>query len=295
MMVYFRSSPNSDSMKPIRIKTITDLIKWNLRETQKKIDSKFNSDQVEVRYVFRGVSDSSYPMVPKIARSAKTNKIATAEDAIKRLRLLRDYLHVHLPIYGNSQHLPENLLNKQWMELFIAQHHGAPTSLLDFSRNPLVALYFAVNENPKLDGRVIAIPIKEQPWDGSEVIKADKSFNLISYDVISSQNLSNITPTRSQLWDPYDLKRSLFIAPPIMDSRIQAQIGLFYFFDNSELAIELGTEHSSVKSDSVMNFSISAEKKGDILNELNKIGINSMSLFPDMDGFGKFLTWKLIQ
>ncbi len=80
-----------------------------------------------------------------------------------------------------------------------------------------------------------------------------------------------------------------------MDSRIQAQIGLFYFFDNSELAIELGTEHSSVKSDSVMNFSISAEKKGDILNELNKIGINSMSLFPDMDGFGKFLTWKLIQ
>lgn len=294
-MVYFRSSPNSDSMKPIRIKTITDLIKWNLRETQKKIDSKFNSDQVEVRYVFRGVSDSSYPMVPKIARSAKTNKIATAEDAIKRLRLLRDYLHVHLPIYGNSQHLPENLLNKQWMELFIAQHHGAPTSLLDFSRNPLVALYFAVNENPKLDGRVIAIPIKEQPWDGSEVIKADKSFNLISYDVISSQNLSNITPTRSQLWDPYDLKRSLFIAPPIMDSRIQAQIGLFYFFDNSELAIELGTEHSSVKSDSVMNFSISAEKKGDILNELNKIGINSMSLFPDMDGFGKFLTWKLIQ
>lgn len=40
--------------------------------------------------------------------------------------------------------------------LAIAQHHGVPTRLLDFSYDPLVAAFFAA-ENPELDVRKIAV------------------------------------------------------------------------------------------------------------------------------------------
>jgi hypothetical protein len=48
--------------------------------------------------------------------------------------------------------------NDDWLRwLFLAQHYGLPTRLLDWSENPLVAVYFAVQECPDVDGCVWAL------------------------------------------------------------------------------------------------------------------------------------------
>lgn len=41
------------------------------------------------------------------------------------------------------------------------QHYGIPTRLLDFSLNPLIALYFAVTDNQDKDGKVILVIVNE--------------------------------------------------------------------------------------------------------------------------------------
>src|SRR5262249_33489229 len=90
------------------------------------------------RLLFRG-QRREWPLVPKIGRVKLRQPLLQAEremlSALKRRAL--PLLHT----------LPESDL--EWLPL--GQHHGMATRLLDWTENPLTALWFAVRRPPEAD------------------------------------------------------------------------------------------------------------------------------------------------
>jgi hypothetical protein len=92
--------------------------------------------------LFRGEPEAGFPLVPSIARGtreATSSDISSLEDI-----LLSEFRLAAAPIIESE---PANEI--EWV--FLAQHYGVPTRLLDWSTNPMVALFFAVETHDEKD------------------------------------------------------------------------------------------------------------------------------------------------
>lgn len=256
------------------IKKIQDLIDWNIENSK-------NEGENGNTFLFRGMSNKSYKLAPKISRAGK--KLVNKDVGLNRINKLKHYLDLRLPAYGFDYHnsLPKT---KAWRELFIAQHYGVPTNLLDFTRNPLAALFFACETRDK-DGIIYAISVKSKD-------DTNNQYNITSYNLISEGENGK---------SPYEINKHMFIVPPQFDQRIKSQNSVFCCFPINQLDKTLqeiiksnnDEENNQDEMDTLFEWEIKGENKQQIMNELNKIGINHSTIYPDMFGLGGFLSWKL--
>jgi hypothetical protein len=201
----------------------------------------------EKNHLFRGVRKESYKLLPSLGR-AKTNK--NKEFDIKHekllLKLFKQKCHSFIKEYDDND----------LALLSIAQHHGLPTRLLDWSKNPLVAIYFAVRD---------------------EFRKHEKKEDSIVYIYTPTEKVD-----LDKTYDPFGIKSVKRYIPKYWSPRIIAQSGIF-------------TVHhkplDEFKSTNVESITIKHDLRKEIKGIVNKFGINEGSLFPDLDGISKHITW----
>ena len=144
-----------------------------------------------------------------------------------------------------------------WEWLAIAQHHGLATRLLDWTTNPLNACYFAVRESDSTNATVYAGRFK---WNASDTQEY-----------------------------PLDIKYIVTFRPQRVVPRITRQGGIFTIHPKPNIELKLGVK-GLVDLQKVI---IADSYRDTLLSELSYYGINSATLFPDLDGLSTFINWTI--
>ena len=192
--------------------------------------------------IYRGVKSVKYPLVPKIGRIVPPESARSREWNEKEI--LRLFKEQALPYLNFT---PEH----DWDWLSLGQQYGLPTRLLDWTANPLVACYFAV----------------EAPSEDDSVIYA---YQKDSY--IEVQKFPN----------PFRYNRVGKFIPKHLSRRITTQGGLFTIHPQP---------YEPFASKDMDKITIPQGIRAALKKTLSKYGVDRFSLFPGLDSLAAHIEW----
>lgn len=238
--------------KKITIESLQDFV--TLIDKEKSSEESSGND---VDFLFRGQRQDQ-PLLPKLARISLRGKIKDIEKLI-----IDEFRRTSLPL---SEFMPID----DWDLLALAQHHGLPTRLLDWTYSALAALYFTV---------------KESPAKGKKNIYEHGVVWLLKPDLADYR-------MDTEEFGPLSNKITKIFRPKIISRRISAQAGAFTVHKiNASGGVVKFENHSQFKN-KLLKIIVPPEHFPSIRHRLNMLGVNSATLFPDIDGLCSHLQWR---
>jgi hypothetical protein len=208
---------------------------------------------------FRGHADATWKLLPSLTRTAHPD----AEVA-----LIKRFKQNAYSIMGTDA--PK----EEWHWLFLMQHHGAPTRLLDWSENPLVALYFAVSEaaHDAKDGDVWCLDPVGLNTAGLVQPTATGELPFFGVDVDLDKYLPDDIAHGGRPSRP-----PVAALAPRYFRRIAAQAGVFTVMHRERTPVE--DAHAGIYAGRI---TIPHAAKAQLRGDLTTLGITKLALFPEL-------------
>ena len=223
------------------------------------------------RFAFRGLSDANHILNTTL------------------IRLGGEYINLERNLLRNfRKYAHRSVVEKDsiWYWLAVAQHHGLPTRLLDWTYSPFVAMHFAtanVNKFDK-DGVIWAVNNvqvnKMLPKKLRKVLKREGA-NVLTVDMLS-ETIDSLTTLDALSDKPF----VLFFEPPSMDERIINQFSLFSVMSRPSAILN---DWLNTQPEIWRKIIIPAELKWEIRDKLDTANVTERVLFPGLDGLSRWL------
>jgi len=204
--------------------------------------------------LFRG-QRQDFDLLPKIARIKTIASVTVCEE-----QMLNELKKRSIPFLSVR-------IENDWNWLALAQHHGLPTRLLDWTQNPLAALWFVVDNPPVEDHHGVVWSYKPAPSD-IVVSKEDRS--------------------------PFDGTRTEVFQPDHITSRIVAQGGWFTVHKYQSLENRrdfIALNNLRRARPLLQKLIVPAERFAPLRRELDRCGINSSLIYPGLEGLCGHIQW----
>ncbi len=210
-------------------------------------------------------------------------------NAIERTEFIKFHPGIEVEFLAEFQRGARNYLSKdetpahliEWLALM--QHHGAPTRLLDLTKSPFIASYFAFEHCPTHETHSVGI------WGININHLRDKAIEVLSAEfgeaLQQNKNLIN-----EQLFEKlfYENNKALVfpVEPFRMNRRYSLQQSIFVSTGTSaqpfmEQLLFLGEDISKA----VIKIEVPGCYKKEVMRELQQMNLHRASLFPDLDGY----------
>ncbi|RYX81697.1 FRG domain-containing protein, partial [bacterium] len=190
------------------------------------------------------------------------------------------YLNNEMDMYFDILSLkPDAFINDHsvYDRLITMQHYGMPTRLLDITRNPLVAIFFACNNLPMARNDGVIFTFKPENRD------------VLNFEDSKLKSLAKLFDKNCEDRDEDELLNSIcFIKGVAKNQRINNQSGDFIFVGNGKnIAQDL---YNLTK----LTIIIDAPTKKVLLEQLETLNIHGGSVYPDLTHMSNYISHKYL-
>jgi hypothetical protein len=229
---------------------------------------------------FRGQASDEWDLNPKLHRPPNTARGWSTEATLtERFRQYAPTRRATCPPHDDYA---------SW--LFLMQHFGAPTRLLDWTESVLVATFFAVETHKELDARLFVLRpqrLNERFLQRQSIVSLQAEQHLIASAFLQRVMKSDALPKEEPSDDSKDGTKEMILAVTghQVDQRMAAQSSVFTVHQRRSRGVPIGASNDPI----LRVFRIPKEHKEGLRAALQGLNINHLTLFPDLFGLGRQL------